>query len=212
MRHCIGSYVAGMGLVLLSAMPAWGAPTFSYTTDFESDADGATPAGWIVANSGDTPFSAGPSLDPKVMAADPANWETRSQLGAAGVVNYAVPWSGNGTTGHRFTILHPGWSTNDTLAWATGAMFTGPGATYTGTYPMNLQNNSFKAVFDLAVRTANRPTSTHGFTFVVQPVADAQHVRVVGEAYGREGYDMNGFSVEVDVYQNTGGAGSGSGD
>lgn len=196
-----------LSVLTLVVAPAWAAPTFSYSSDFESDADGATPAGWVAANCGNDIVSVGPSNNPKVMAADPPGWASVSVVaGGLGAVNYAVPWSGS----KRFTILHPGWDYN--AAFASGATFTGTGATYTGTYPMDLQNNSLKAVFDLAMRTGRTGTSTHGFVFTVQPVENAQTVHIVGLPYGREGYDQNGFGVEVDVYNNTGGGGSGSGD
>ncbi|MBP7935695.1 MAG: hypothetical protein KA354_13695 [Phycisphaerae bacterium] len=196
-----------IGFVALAVAPAWAAPSFSYSTDFESDADGATPAGWVVTNSGNDIVWVGTSNDPKVMTADPAGWASISAVAnGLGAVNYAVPWSGT----RRFTILHPGWSYD--VAFASGATFTGTGATYSGTYPMDLQNNKMKAAFDLAMRTGRTGTSTHGFSFTVQPVENTQTVRIVGLPYGREGYDQNGFGVEVDVYNNTGGGNSGSGD
>jgi len=168
------------------AVPAWG-QTFNYFEDFNSVAAGAKPPGWSTQNS-----TGNAALDPVVLSADPGGWATP--------VDYNIAWSG----GKRFNFIHPA---QDAGGRAAVAWYSGAGGPHTGTYPLALQTNKLKAVFDLSIRKGTSADPADGGVFAVQPVIDAADLasaitRVGAGGGGMAWAGLTGFAIEFDIYSN----------
>ncbi|MEP0843026.1 MAG: hypothetical protein HRF43_09980 [Phycisphaerae bacterium] len=179
--------------------------TFQYSTDFNSDTVGALPPGWTAPTQG-VPAGALAS----VMDADPASWGTPcaggggnpAGCGALGILqDYTVAWSG----GKRLNLIHPAQA--PLTGWAAAVWYDGTDSSHTGSYPLDLQNNSLRVRFDMIVRTGDDRCGPHpadGGTFAVMPVTNlATDLTRIGSGGGGMGWGgLPGFAVEFDVWDN----------
>ncbi|MBP7936902.1 MAG: hypothetical protein KA354_19850 [Phycisphaerae bacterium] len=185
LRSCIAV------LALLAAAPAWG--QFSYVSDFNSVAPGTKPPGWATRN------YYGPAYDPVIFSQDPAGWNeacSSTLWSIPGAQDYAL-------CGNRLTLIHAGFAdVGAATAWYAGN--SDPG------YPMNLQQQSLKAEFDMFLRVGHTwiNVAGDGATFAVQPVADTvdaqQAVGACGAGGSMFGWQAGGFAIEFDNWPSGG--------
>lgn len=201
-RHLL---VFAFAALLMTGQSSQAANTFSYASDFNSVFAFDIPPGWA------TNAAIQPGLIPVAIESDPPVWSVLA-LPPGGVVNYDVPWSG----GTRFSLIHPVetpvGSNRAVSAWYEGQGELG--------YPLDLQTNSLRAEFDLALRTgtACQDGGTgevfpgDGVTFAVQPVSTlATDVLEVGEILGGLAWGgIDGFAIEFDLLEDAGADPSGA--